>query len=142
MNTRQAKISMLTAKEVKEDKTLRTKGDKDRRLREKKQNNTKKFMEERKTLQVGVGRNDYEPLMGRKRAGQIFRNRSHSFSPNFFQIKHSKEKDKLAAKHEKQKQDLIKEVNDVSERVAVFPSFYFVLFGLYRVLDVFHSFSK
>lgn len=57
MNTRQAKISMLTAKEVKEDKTLRTKGDKDRRLREKKQNNTKKFMEERKTLQVGKDEN-------------------------------------------------------------------------------------
>ncbi len=52
MNTRQAKISVETMKEVQNDKTLKTKGDKDRRLREKKQNNTKKFMEERKTLQV------------------------------------------------------------------------------------------
>lgn len=54
MNTRQAKISVETMKEVQNDKTLKTKGDKDRRLREKKQNNTKKFMEERKTLQVCV----------------------------------------------------------------------------------------
>lgn len=52
MNTRQAKISVETMKEVQNDKTLKTKGDKDRRLREKKQNNTKKFMEERKTLQI------------------------------------------------------------------------------------------
>lgn len=52
MNTSQAKISVETMKEVQNDKTLKTKGDKDRRLREKKQNNTKKFMEERKTLQV------------------------------------------------------------------------------------------
>lgn len=52
MNTRQAKISVETMKEVQNDKNLKTKGDKDRRLREKKQNNTKKFMEERKTLQV------------------------------------------------------------------------------------------
>lgn len=52
MNTRQAKISVETMREVQNDRTLKTKGDKDRRLREKKQNNTKKFMEERKTLQV------------------------------------------------------------------------------------------
>lgn len=39
-------------KEVMNDKTLKTKGDKDRRLREKKQNNTKKFMDERKYAQV------------------------------------------------------------------------------------------
>lgn len=48
MNTRQAKISVETMKEVANDKTLRTKGEKDRRLREKKQNNTKKFVDERK----------------------------------------------------------------------------------------------
>lgn len=48
MNTRQAKISVETMKEVQNDKALKTKGEKDRRLREKKQNNTKKFMDERK----------------------------------------------------------------------------------------------
>ena len=48
MNTRQAKISVETSKEVANDKTLKTKQEKDRRLREKKQNNTKKFMDERK----------------------------------------------------------------------------------------------
>lgn len=38
------------------DKTLKTKGDKDRRLREKKQQNTKKFVEERKTIDIKQGR--------------------------------------------------------------------------------------
>lgn len=38
------------------DKTLKTKGDKDRRLREKKQQNTKKFVEERKTTDIKQGR--------------------------------------------------------------------------------------
>jgi len=52
MNTRQAKISVEVMKEVMNDKALKTKGDKDRRLREKKQNNTKKFMDERKHAQV------------------------------------------------------------------------------------------
>lgn len=56
MNTNQAKASVETAKEVMNDKTLKTKGDKDRRLREKKQQNTKKFMEERKTVQIKQGR--------------------------------------------------------------------------------------
>jgi len=45
-----------TAKEVMNDKTLKTKGDKDRRLREKKQQNTKKFIEERKTIEIKQGR--------------------------------------------------------------------------------------
>lgn len=52
MNTKQAKISVEVMKDVMNDKTLKTKGDKDRRLREKKQNNTKKFMDERKYAQV------------------------------------------------------------------------------------------
>lgn len=56
MNANQAKISVETAKEVMNDKALKTKGDKDRRLREKKQQNTKKFMEERKTVQIKQGR--------------------------------------------------------------------------------------
>ncbi|KOB75892.1 Phosphoinositide phospholipase C [Operophtera brumata] len=41
MNARQTKISLDTSKEVANDKTLKTKQEKDRRLREKKQNNTK-----------------------------------------------------------------------------------------------------
>lgn len=56
MNANQAKVSVETAKEVMNDKALKTKGDKDRRLREKKQQNTKKFMEERKTVQIKQGR--------------------------------------------------------------------------------------
>lgn len=56
MNTNQAKASVETAKEVMNDKTLKTKGEKDRRLREKKQQNTKKFLEERKTMEIKQGR--------------------------------------------------------------------------------------
>lgn len=56
MNTNQAKASVETAKEVMNDKTLKTKGDKDRRLREKKQQNTKKFVEERKNVEIKQGR--------------------------------------------------------------------------------------
>lgn len=52
MNSRQAKISVETMKEVQNDKTLKTKGEKDRRLREKKQNNTKKFVDERKMAEI------------------------------------------------------------------------------------------
>lgn len=48
MMSNQAKVSVDTAKEVQSDATLKTKADKDRRLREKNQANTKKFLEERK----------------------------------------------------------------------------------------------
>ena len=48
MKAKQAKISVETAKEVSNDKTLRNKAEKERRLREKNSNNTKKFIEERK----------------------------------------------------------------------------------------------
>lgn len=48
LNSTQAKISVETSKEVANDKTLKTKGEKDRRLREKKQNNIKRFMDEKK----------------------------------------------------------------------------------------------
>ena len=48
MMAAQAKVSVDTAKEVQADASLKTKADKDRRLREKNQNNTKKFMDERK----------------------------------------------------------------------------------------------
>lgn len=52
MNSRQAKTSVETAKEVNNDKTLKTKQEKDRRLKEKQQNNTKKFVDERKTMKI------------------------------------------------------------------------------------------
>lgn len=48
MKAKQAKMAVETAKEVANDKTLRNKAEKERRLREKNQNNTKKFIEERK----------------------------------------------------------------------------------------------
>lgn len=56
MNANQAKVSVETAKEVMNDKALKTKGDKDRRLREKKQQNTKKFIDERKNIDIKQGR--------------------------------------------------------------------------------------
>ena len=52
MNANQAKVSAETAKEIMNDKALKTKGEKDRRLNEKKANNIKKFMEERKTMGI------------------------------------------------------------------------------------------
>ena len=48
MMAAQAKVSVDTAKEVQGDASLKTKADKDRRLREKNQANTKKFLDERK----------------------------------------------------------------------------------------------
>ncbi|XP_078032507.1 1-phosphatidylinositol 4,5-bisphosphate phosphodiesterase [Augochlora pura] len=56
MNANQVKASVETAKEVMNDKALKSKGDKDRRLREKKEQNTKKFMQERKTVQIKQNR--------------------------------------------------------------------------------------
>ena len=52
LNANQTKVSLETAKEVMNDKALKTKGDKERRLREKKQNNIKKFMDEKKNLGI------------------------------------------------------------------------------------------
>ncbi|XP_071037611.1 1-phosphatidylinositol 4,5-bisphosphate phosphodiesterase isoform X2 [Parasteatoda tepidariorum] len=49
MKGKQAKVSVETAREVASDKTLRNKAERERRLREKNSNNTKKFIEERKT---------------------------------------------------------------------------------------------
>merc|ERR1712137_508697 len=56
MKTRQGKVAVDTAKEVNGDKTIKNKADKERRLREKNQNNTKKFMEERKTMAIKQGK--------------------------------------------------------------------------------------
>nr|CAD7403879.1 unnamed protein product [Timema cristinae] len=81
LNTRQAKVSVETMKEVANDKALKTKGEKDRRLKEKQQNNTKKFMDERK----------------------------------YAKMKQEKEKDKLKIKHEKEMEELIRDVNNLIE---------------------------
>lgn len=56
LKTRQAKMAVETAKEVAADKTLRNKAEKERRLREKAQNNTKKFIEERKITAMKQGK--------------------------------------------------------------------------------------
>lgn len=52
LKTKQAKLSIETAKEVSNDKTLRNRAEKERRLKEKNSNNTKKFLEERKSAAV------------------------------------------------------------------------------------------
>lgn len=79
LNARQARSSIESMKEVMNDKTLKTKGIKEGRLREKQQNNTKKFMEER-------------------RVAQMIQNR---------------EKESLKAIHEKQLEEVQKEMNGV-----------------------------
>lgn len=56
MNARQARISVETIKEIANDKTLKTKRDKDGRLKEKQQNNTKRFLEEHKTANIKQGK--------------------------------------------------------------------------------------
>ena len=48
LKTRQAKQSMETSKTVSADKSIKTKAERDRRIREMNENNTKKFIEERK----------------------------------------------------------------------------------------------
>lgn len=83
MNTRQAKLSVESMREVMNDKTLKTRGIKEGRLREKQQNNTKKFMEERKIA-------------------QMIQNR---------------EKEKLRVIHEKQMEELQKDMNAVRDEV-------------------------
>ena len=56
MKAAQAKVSVETAKEVANDKTLKNKAEKERRLREKNQNNTKKFIDERKNAAIAQSR--------------------------------------------------------------------------------------
>ncbi|KAL0114753.1 hypothetical protein PUN28_011811 [Cardiocondyla obscurior] len=79
MTARQARLSVESAREVMNDKTLKTRGIKEGRLREKQQNNTKKFMEERKIQ-------------------QMIQNR---------------EKEKLKVVHEKQLEELQKDINAI-----------------------------
>ncbi|KYN02103.1 1-phosphatidylinositol-4,5-bisphosphate phosphodiesterase [Cyphomyrmex costatus] len=91
ITSRQAKLSVESAREVMNDKTLKTRGIKEGRLREKQQNNTKKFMEERKIAQMVQNR----------------------------------EKEKLKVVHEKQLEELQKDMNAVRQqtlaRLEVFP---------------------
>uniref|UniRef100_A0A6B0VFW6 1-phosphatidylinositol 4,5-bisphosphate phosphodiesterase n=3 Tax=Ixodes ricinus TaxID=34613 RepID=A0A6B0VFW6_IXORI len=56
MKMKQAKVSVETAREVSSDKTLRNKAERERRLREKNSNNTKKFIEERKSAALKQSR--------------------------------------------------------------------------------------
>ncbi|XP_024885147.1 1-phosphatidylinositol 4,5-bisphosphate phosphodiesterase-like isoform X3 [Temnothorax curvispinosus] len=81
MTARQARLSVESAREVMNDKTLKTRGIKEGRLREKQQNNTKKFMEER-------------------RIAQMIQNR---------------EKEKLKVVHEKQLEELQKDMNAIMD---------------------------
>ncbi|XP_035703869.1 1-phosphatidylinositol 4,5-bisphosphate phosphodiesterase isoform X2 [Folsomia candida] len=81
MRSNQAKISVETAKEVTNDKTVRNKQEKERRLKEKNQNNTKKFIEERKIEAM----------------------------------KQEKEKEKLHKLHEKQLEDLTRDIQNAIE---------------------------
>lgn len=91
MIARQTRLSMESAREVMNDKTLKTRGIKEGKLREKQQNNTKKFVEERKHA-------------------QMIQNR---------------EREKLKVIHEKQLEDLQKDMNAVRQqtlaRVGIFP---------------------
>ncbi|XP_071056681.1 1-phosphatidylinositol 4,5-bisphosphate phosphodiesterase isoform X2 [Onthophagus taurus] len=61
MNAKQAKISVETSKEINNDKTLKSKQEKERRLREKQQNNTKRFVDERK-IKISKQNNEKEKL--------------------------------------------------------------------------------
>ncbi|XP_014467965.1 PREDICTED: 1-phosphatidylinositol 4,5-bisphosphate phosphodiesterase-like isoform X2 [Dinoponera quadriceps] len=81
MNARQARLSVESMREVMNDKTLKSRGIKEGRLREKQQNNTKKFMEERKVA-------------------QMIQNR---------------EKEKLKVIHEKQLEELQKDMNAIMD---------------------------
>ncbi|XP_011646737.1 1-phosphatidylinositol 4,5-bisphosphate phosphodiesterase-like isoform X2 [Pogonomyrmex barbatus] len=81
ITARQARLSVESAKEVMNDKTLKTRGIKEGRLREKQQNNTKKFLEERKIA-------------------QMIQNR---------------EKEKLKVIHEKQLEELQKDMNAIMD---------------------------
>ncbi|XP_033339161.1 1-phosphatidylinositol 4,5-bisphosphate phosphodiesterase isoform X3 [Megalopta genalis] len=81
LNARQARLSVESMREVMNDKTLKTRGIKEGRLREKQQNNTKKFMEERR----------------------------------FAQSIQNREKEKLKVIHEKQLEELQKNMNAIMD---------------------------
>jgi len=69
MKAAQAKISVDTAKDVQADPTLKTKPEKDRRLKEKNQANTKKFIDERKNM--GFKQNKAKTKLEKAHATQL-----------------------------------------------------------------------
>jgi len=69
MQAEQVKTSVETAKEVQNDPKLKTKADKDRRIKEKQAANTKKFMEERKT--IGIKQNKAKTKLKNAHAKQL-----------------------------------------------------------------------
>ncbi|XP_022689662.1 1-phosphatidylinositol 4,5-bisphosphate phosphodiesterase-like isoform X5 [Varroa jacobsoni] len=84
MKAKQARVSVETAREVSGDKTLRNKAERERRLREKNSNNTKKFIEERKTAA----------------------------------LKQSREREKIKKIHEKQLNDVLREIDNNLEELS------------------------
>lgn len=56
LKAKQAKMSMEAAKTLQADKNIKNKAEKDRRIREQNENNTKKFIEERKRLAMAQSR--------------------------------------------------------------------------------------
>lgn len=100
LNTCQAKISVETSKEIANDKTLKTKGEKDRRLREKKQNNIKRFMDEKK-----VNLNFIDTKI------DLLYKLSNSQSAT---IKQGREKEKLKMTHDKQLESLSHDLQKVA----------------------------
>ena len=106
LNSTQAKISVETSKEVANDKTLKTKGEKDRRLREKKQNNIKRFMDEKKVrfrVQCMYIQDHFNSFL-------------FSFSSQSATIKQGREKEKLKMTHDKQLESLSHDLQKVWRR--------------------------
>lgn len=87
LNQKQAKILVETTREVNNDKTLKSKTEKDRCVREKKQTNIKKFMEDRKQLETIL----------------------------------NKRKDDLKSKLLREKQSIMKEVEEVCSILMSYP---------------------
>ncbi|KAH1019172.1 hypothetical protein HUJ04_009028 [Dendroctonus ponderosae] len=97
MNSQQAKQAVETAKEITNDKALKTKKDKERRLKEKQQNNTKKFLEERKTTALKHGREKEKlKLTHDKQLGTL----SHDIQKMIDMYKNEEKEYELSSKNE------------------------------------------
>jgi phosphatidylinositol phospholipase C, beta len=119
LNTKQAKISVETSKEIANDKTLKTKGEKDRRLREKKQNNIKRFMDEKKVRGVEGGLWEVADL-------PVFQSAT---------IKQGREKEKLKMTHDKQLESLSHDLQKVRRPPLTSRDFPFN-FPTFQLIDV------
>ena len=82
MNARQARLSVESMREVMNDKTLKTRGIKEGRLREKQQNNTKKFMEERRIAQLIQNREKEKLKLIQLRSARLLGDACASFTKN------------------------------------------------------------